>query len=161
MKGVEYQGSSRKRSKGTCGKTLASLVVNGVQCDYSSSFLVISSILIKPRGNSMVIISFLWGEGGAGVGAITSKGDRSWEISDSGSSTFGSVNSMSKTSLVLDSLWPILVSFGLEWTKHDSNSCVGFTSVSIVSYSKNVDISSYFEVPNLFYFDLSVLIISN
>jgi len=73
FKGVEYQGSGQKGLKGTLGKTLRSKgspMVTGVRGDSSSSFPVISSFPLKQGGYPIVIIKFLWGEGGAGVGAI-------------------------------------------------------------------------------------------
>lgn len=49
-------------------------MVTGVQGDSSSSFPVICSMLIKPRGNHVIMIDFLRGEGGARVGIIKTKG---------------------------------------------------------------------------------------
>jgi len=62
---------------------------------------------------------------------------------------------------VSDSIWTTLVIFGLEWTKIDSTSYIGFNSVSTISDYKTIDVlgsSEGFDPINL---DLSNFIFSN
>ena len=142
---VEYQGSGRKGEKGTLGSK-DSLPLNEEWGVFASSFLVISSMLINPWGNLVVIISLRRGEGGSRVGSKTVEGDSGWETSDSGCSIYGSVSSMSKTSPILDSAWATLVIYRPKLNKPNSTSCVGFTSVSTVSDCKTIDVSDSSEV---------------
>jgi len=69
-------------------------------------------MLIKPGGNIVIIISFLWGEGGSVVGAITIEFHSGSETSNSICSISGSASSVSEMSPVSDLVWNTYVIFG-------------------------------------------------
>ena len=70
FKGVKYQGSGWKGSKGSRVNFFLSPVQTRVCVGYSSSSLIIYSILRRPRSSLIVTIIFLSDEGGACVVAI-------------------------------------------------------------------------------------------